>query len=87
MAENINKLSCRIMVGVGAAFDIHTGRLRDAPLWVKLAGLQWAHRLIQEPSRLWKRYLVNNSEFLFKISLQFAGLKRYPLAQPTASRR
>jgi N-acetylglucosaminyldiphosphoundecaprenol N-acetyl-beta-D-mannosaminyltransferase len=80
MAENIETLNCRIMVGVGAAFDIHTGHVKDAPEWIKRAGLQWCHRLCQEPSRLWRRYLFNNSEFIFRSFLQFTGLKRYPLA-------
>jgi|SRR5271156_5852046 len=80
MAENLGSLNCKIMLGVGAAFDIHTGRIKDAPDWIKRSGLQWFHRLCQEPSRLWKRYLVSNTGFLARIVLQFAGLKRYPLA-------
>lgn len=80
MAEYLNQLDCALMVGVGAAFDYHTGRLHDSPHWVKRCGLQWAHRLLQEPSRLWRRYLRNNPEFLFRIALQFAGWRTYPLA-------
>ena len=79
MAENIRSLNCKVMVGVGAAFDIHTGAINDAPAWMKTAGFQWFHRLGQEPSRLWKRYLVNNSTFLIGIALQFAGIRRYKL--------
>jgi N-acetylglucosaminyldiphosphoundecaprenol N-acetyl-beta-D-mannosaminyltransferase len=79
MFENIGSLNCKVMVGVGAAFDIHTGHVKDAPQWVKNAGLQWLHRLCQEPSRLWKRYLFNNSAFLLRIALQFTGIKRYEL--------
>jgi N-acetylglucosaminyldiphosphoundecaprenol N-acetyl-beta-D-mannosaminyltransferase len=79
MAANFRRLSCTVMVGVGAAFDIHTGQVKDAPEWIKGAGLQWAHRLYQEPRRLWKRYLVNNSAFLSALSLQLTGLRRYPL--------
>jgi N-acetylglucosaminyldiphosphoundecaprenol N-acetyl-beta-D-mannosaminyltransferase len=80
MAENFGTLDCRVMIGVGAAFDIHTGHVQDAPGWIKSAGLQWLHRLCQEPSRLWKRYLVNNSVFVYRTLLQFTGLKRYELA-------
>lgn len=80
MAANFRQLSCKIMIGVGAAFDIHTGHVKDAPQWIKDAGLQWAHRLCQEPRRLWKRYLLNNSAFLAGLFLQFAGLRRYPLS-------
>lgn len=79
MAENLGSLNCKVMLGVGAAFDIHTARIKDAPAWVKSAGLQWLHRLCQEPSRLWKRYLFNNSEFIYHTMLQFTGLKRYEL--------
>lgn len=79
MAENLGSLDCRVMIGVGAAFDIHTGGLKDAPDWIKSTGLQWAHRLLQEPSRLWKRYLINNTGFLYRMALQIAGLKRYQL--------
>lgn len=79
MSEFISRIAGGVMIGVGAAFDIHTGRLKDAPDWVKNAGLQWLHRLVQEPSRLWKRYLINNSQFLWKISLQVSGLTRYQL--------
>jgi N-acetylglucosaminyldiphosphoundecaprenol N-acetyl-beta-D-mannosaminyltransferase len=60
-------LDTRLMVGVGAAFDIHTGRIIDAPRWMKQTGLQWLHRLIQEPRRLARRYLVNNPIFLARI--------------------
>ena len=79
MADYLPCLDCKVMIGIGAAFDLHTGGLRDAPEWVKQAGLQWLHRLCQEPSRLWKRYLVNNSSFLVRIMLQLSGLKRYHL--------
>ena len=79
MAANFRRLSCKIMIGVGAAFDIHTGHVKDAPQWIKDAGLQWAHRLCQEPRRLWKRYLLNNSAFLAALCLQLMGLRRYPL--------
>ena len=79
MAENIDRLACGVMIGVGAAFDFHTGSLRDAPQWIKNCGLQWAHRLYQDPRRLWKRYLTNNPAFLQKITLQLAGLRRYEL--------
>ena len=79
MAANFQRFPCKIMVGVGAAFDLHTGRISDAPKWIKDAGLQWAHRLCQEPGRLWKRYLVNNSAFLLAIGLQLTGLRRHPL--------
>jgi N-acetylglucosaminyldiphosphoundecaprenol N-acetyl-beta-D-mannosaminyltransferase len=85
MAENFRHLPCKIMVGVGAAFDIHTGHVKDAPAWIKSAGLQWAHRLCQEPGRLWKRYLLNNSSFMVAIGLQLAGIRCRPLPPPSSA--
>lgn len=82
MAEYLPRLNTTLMIGVGAAFDFHTGRIKDSPQWLKRAGLQWLHRLMQEPSRLWKRYLVNNPRFIFQAGLQLAGLRHYSL--PTA---
>ena len=80
MAEYAGRLPCGVMIGVGAAFDIHSGHLQDAPDWIKRSGLQWAHRLYQEPGRLWKRYLINNSTFMVNIAMQLAGLRQYDLA-------
>jgi N-acetylglucosaminyldiphosphoundecaprenol N-acetyl-beta-D-mannosaminyltransferase len=82
MAEFLPLLDAGIMVGVGAAFDVHTGRIEDAPQWMKTAGLQWLHRLGQEPRRLWRRYLYNNPRFVFKMASQLLGLSKYPLESP-----
>jgi N-acetylglucosaminyldiphosphoundecaprenol N-acetyl-beta-D-mannosaminyltransferase len=79
MGEHLGKLDVKVMVGVGAAFDFLTGAIRDAPPWVKSAGLQWLHRLVQEPGRLWKRYLVANPQFIWNTALQLTGLRRYSL--------
>jgi N-acetylglucosaminyldiphosphoundecaprenol N-acetyl-beta-D-mannosaminyltransferase len=71
-------LNSTLMFGVGAAFDFHTGRIKDSPQWVKRAGMQWLHRLAQDPRRLFWRYLRNNSAFLWHIALQLTGLRSYP---------
>ena len=86
MAEYINRLPVKIMMGVGAAFDIHTGGIKDSPTWVKNAGLQWLHRLLQEPKRLWRRYLINNPRFLYRATLQFLQLKQFPMLGLAESR-
>ena len=78
MAQFVDQLQVPLMIGVGAAFDYHTGRLRDCSDWVKRAGLQWLHRLAQDPKRLWKRYLRAIPAFLWHIALQLTGLRRYP---------
>ena len=78
MADHRGRVNA-VMIGVGAAFDFHTGRIKDAPEWVKHAGLQWLHRLLQDPRRLWRRYLRNNPVFLWLIMLQLTGIRTYNL--------
>lgn len=56
-----------VMVGVGAAFDFHAGTKSRAPTWMCRCGLEWLHRFAAEPRRLWRRYLVTNSIFLFYV--------------------
>ena len=80
------KFDTGLMLGVGAAFDFHTGGLRDCAPWVKRAGLQWLHRLMQEPRRLAGRYLRSNPAFLFLIALQLSGLRTYALPAEEAER-
>jgi N-acetylglucosaminyldiphosphoundecaprenol N-acetyl-beta-D-mannosaminyltransferase len=58
------QLRVGVMLGVGAAFDFHTGRVAQAPLWMQRRGLEWLYRLWQEPRRLWRRYLVLNPIFI-----------------------
>lgn len=55
------------MIGVGAAFDFHAGTITQAPLWMRNAGLEWFYRLMTEPRRLWRRYLYNNSMFVYYV--------------------
>lgn len=78
MTSFLPRVENMLMFGVGAAFDFHTGRIKDAPQWLKRAGLQWLHRLAQDPRRLFWRYVRNNSAFLWHISLQLTGLRSYP---------
>ena len=79
MAEHLDRLEVTLMAGVGAAFDFHAGRLRQAPRWMRRSGLEWLFRLGCEPRRLWKRYLKNNPLFVFRVFCQCAGLRKYPL--------
>jgi N-acetylglucosaminyldiphosphoundecaprenol N-acetyl-beta-D-mannosaminyltransferase len=60
-------LHAPVLLGVGAAFDFHAGRVRQAPRWMQRSGLEWLYRLSQEPRRLWKRYLTNNPRFVIAI--------------------
>ena len=77
MAEYINKLETNVMLGVGAAFDIHTGKIKDAPDWIKRIGMQWFFRLLQEPRQLWRRYLYNNPRFIGLAALQLLKLRDF----------
>ena len=70
-------LPVQLMVGVGAAFDLLSGSLSEAPDWMKTSGLQWLYRLIKEPRRLWRRYLTNNPAFIVLTCLQLARLRKY----------
>ena len=69
MSENIGKLNGVVAIGVGAAFDFHSGRIERAPRWMRLNGLEWLHRLISEPRRLWRRYLGLAPRFVLLILL------------------
>lgn len=72
MAQYVDRFRVPLLIGVGAAFDFHTGRIRDCSPWIKQCGLQWLHRLVQEPRRLWRRYLRHNPAFVWHIAGQFA---------------
>ena len=67
MASHRDRLHAPALLGVGAAFDIHAGLVRQAPRWMQRSGLEWAFRTSQEPGRLWRRYLRNNPRFLARI--------------------
>ena len=86
MATYHRRLPVKLMVGVGAAFDLLSGNLREAPDWMKRTGLQWLYRLMMEPRRLWRRYLVNNPKFAWLTLLQLTKLKRFEgMRVPTPS--
>jgi N-acetylglucosaminyldiphosphoundecaprenol N-acetyl-beta-D-mannosaminyltransferase len=65
-----------VMVGVGAAFDFHAGTIKRAPHWMRIAGLEWLHRLASEPRRLWRRYLVTNTLFIAFLLAEILGWRR-----------
>ena len=70
-----------VQVCVGAAFDFHAGSKRMAPRWMQRTGTEWLFRLLQEPGRLWKRYLVTNSQFVWRLFKQTLRGKKNPKAQ------
>ncbi|MEV5962694.1 WecB/TagA/CpsF family glycosyltransferase [Kribbella sp. NPDC051952] len=71
MDDHRDRLNAPILIGVGAAFDFHTGRLDRAPLWMQRAGLEWSYRLYKEPKRLWRRYVLGIPRFVL-------GILRHP---------
>jgi N-acetylglucosaminyldiphosphoundecaprenol N-acetyl-beta-D-mannosaminyltransferase len=77
MSQYSGRLPVKLMIGVGAAFDINSGHLKDAPDWMKSVGLQWLFRMVMEPRRLAGRYLKNNPRFMWLIFLQLVGLRKY----------
>ncbi|HXF10975.1 MAG TPA: WecB/TagA/CpsF family glycosyltransferase [Desulfuromonadaceae bacterium] len=79
MAAYLDRLDATLMIGVGAAFDFHSGQVKQAPYWMQRSGLEWFYRLCQEPRRLAKRYLTNNPRFAWKILGQLLGLKKYSI--------
>lgn len=78
MAEHVGRLTAPVLIGVGAAFDFHSGLKKQAPRWMQRGGLEWLFRLASEPQRLWYRYLVNNPLFVLLMLQQALGLQRYP---------
>lgn len=77
MYEHRLTLTIPVMAGVGAAFDLNTGRLRQAPRWMREGGLEWLFRLIVEPRRLWRRYLVQGGRFVWNVFLELCGFRRF----------
>jgi len=76
MHEHRDQLQAPVLVSVGAAFDILSGRRKQAPRWMREHGLEWLFRLLQEPRRLWRRYLVYGAQFIVYLvadSLQARG--------------
>lgn len=79
MSRYLPLLNTTIMIGVGAAFDFHSGRVRQAPRWIQRSGMEWLFRFYQDPRRLAKRYFTNNPLFAGRIFCQLTGLRKYPL--------
>lgn len=71
VGRNRRQLGVNLVVGVGGSFDIIAGRTRRAPLWMQKAGLEWLYRFVQEPKRMWKRYLVGNVKFILLVGRQW----------------
>ena len=77
MYEHCGRLNVPVMVSVGAAFDLNTGRVRQAPVWMREHGLEWVFCLLREPRRLWRRYLIYGSRFAWNVSQELLGFKKF----------
>jgi N-acetylglucosaminyldiphosphoundecaprenol N-acetyl-beta-D-mannosaminyltransferase len=77
MYEHRERLKIPLMLGVGAAFDMNSGRLRRAPEWMRENGLEWLFRLLAEPRRLWKRYLVTIPRSVWSVSLELLHIAKF----------
>ena len=71
ISKNLNKMNVPVSIGVGGTFDIIAGKCDLAPEWISKIGLEWFYRLSQEPRRLFKRYLVTNTKFLYMFVKEF----------------
>lgn len=76
MAAHKTRLKA-VMLGVGASFDFYAGNVKESPAWLGKLGLEWLYRLIQEPQRLWRRYLLLNPRFLWLAMLQMLRRKKF----------
>lgn len=76
--ENFDRLDVKVFLPVGAAFDYISGNVRRAPKWMTDHGLEWLGRLIIEPRRLWKRYIIGIPLFFFRVFKQKLGLLKFP---------
>jgi N-acetylglucosaminyldiphosphoundecaprenol N-acetyl-beta-D-mannosaminyltransferase len=77
MDEFKDRIRVPVLLGVGAAFDLNSGRLQQAPAWMRENGLEWLFRLVAEPKRLWRRYLVQGSKFAWWVGLEMLGLRKF----------
>jgi N-acetylglucosaminyldiphosphoundecaprenol N-acetyl-beta-D-mannosaminyltransferase len=68
-----DQLGVELAIPVGGSFDVIAGAARRAPVWLQRIGMEWFFRLLQEPRRLWKRYLVTNTQFIFHLLRSVAG--------------
>ena len=87
MFSHCSRLQAPVLVGVGAAFDLHTKRIAQAPVWMREHGFEWLFRLMCEPVRLWRRYLIYGSEFVLRVAAESMGAKDARLADEKAPMR
>lgn len=66
IADHLDQLQAGVVMGVGGLFDFYSGRIARAPVWLRELGLEWLYRMLQEPQRMWRRYVIGNPRFLWR---------------------
>ncbi len=76
LEEHLATTGARLGVGVGAFFDFTAGRVARAPAWMNRFGIEWIYRLVQEPQRMWRRYVLGNPRFLWRVMAERVRRRR-----------
>jgi N-acetylglucosaminyldiphosphoundecaprenol N-acetyl-beta-D-mannosaminyltransferase len=76
-----DRLLPSVTMGVGGLFDFYSGRIPRAPVWMREMGLEWVYRLMQEPGRMWRRYVIGNPLFLYRVRQQAKKPENYALPE------
>ncbi len=85
MRDHVSRINGATLIGVGAAFDFHSGAVMRAPKWMQKSSLEWLHRFLSEPRRLWRRYLVLAPVFVLKVIQEEVGLRLAKRGLPSSS--
>ncbi len=87
LAKHVHSLDTTLNMGVGGLFDFYAERVSRAPLWVRNMGLEWTWRLLQEPGRMWRRYILGNPEFVVRSLIEARRVKQRRQFEPRFGRR
>ena len=77
LSNNLNSLNCKVLLPLGACLDFYVGELYRGPKFLTDFGFEWLIRLVTEPKRLWRRYLIGNPQFIWRVLLQKLGVTKY----------
>ena len=83
IADHLGRLQVRVAIGVGGLFDFYSGKVPRAPVWMRELGIEWAWRLLQDPGRMWRRYVIGNPLFLWRV-WKWKGSRALPDDAPRA---
>ncbi|QYK14893.1 WecB/TagA/CpsF family glycosyltransferase [Shewanella rhizosphaerae] len=86
LAKHQAQLNVAVGIGVGGLFDFYSERIIRAPLWVRQIGMEWIARLLAEPARMWRRYLLGNPRFLYHVLIETISIKLRRAPRPAQAR-